>query len=49
MSIIWGIISRDLPKLKEDVEDILTFEERKDEPTISFEDFVKELKAEGKI
>jgi uncharacterized protein with HEPN domain len=47
--IIWGIISRDLPELKEDVEDILAFEESADEPTISFEELIKELKADGKI
>ena len=35
--------------LAEDAEDLATFEERAKEPTISFEDALKELKRDGKI
>lgn len=35
--------------LAEDHEDLLAFEERKDEDNLDFEDFLKELKAGGKI
>ncbi|MFC7335735.1 ribbon-helix-helix protein, CopG family [Haloferula chungangensis] len=33
--------------LHEDLEDIQDWRERKNEPTLSFEDFVKQLKADG--
>ena len=36
-------------ELAEDEEDIRTFEERKNEPTISFETVLKDLKKNGKI
>ena len=36
-------------ELAEDAEDLEIFEARKNEPTIRFEDFVKELKRDGKI
>jgi plasmid stability protein len=36
-------------ELREDAEDLKTFEERASEPTISYESFVKQLKADGKI
>ena len=35
--------------LFEDAEDLSAFDARKNEPTIAFEDFVKELKCNGKI
>ncbi len=35
--------------LREDAEDLEAMEARKEEPTISFEAFVKQLKADGKI
>ena len=35
--------------LAEDAVDLAAIEERKDEPTISFEDFVKDLKDRGRI
>ena len=35
--------------LAEDAEDLAAFEARKNEPTVTFEDFVKELKRDGKI
>ena len=35
--------------LREDQEDLAAFEERADEPTISYEDLLKDLKAHGKI
>jgi len=35
--------------LAEDAEDLATFDERADEPTIDFEDFVKKLKRRGKL
>lgn len=35
--------------LAEDAEDLATFEERADEPLISFEEALKELKLNGKI
>ena len=35
--------------LAEDEEDLADLEVRKNEPTISFEDFIKDLKANGKI
>ena len=36
-------------ELAEDAEDLAIFDARKNEPTIKFEDFVKELKRDGKI
>ena len=36
-------------ELAEDAEDLSVFDARKKEPTIAFEDFVKELKRNGKI
>jgi hypothetical protein len=36
-------------ELAEDAEDLAVFDARKHEPTIAFEDFVKELKRHGKI
>jgi plasmid stability protein len=36
-------------ELREDAEDLKAFEERASEPTISYESFVKKLKADGKI
>ena len=35
--------------LAEDAEDLATFDERKDEPNLAFEDVVKDLKKRGKI
>ncbi len=35
--------------LAEDHEDLLAFDERKDEPNLAFEDVLKELKASGKL
>lgn len=35
--------------LAEDADDLAVFDARKHEPTIAFEDFVKELKRHGKI
>ncbi len=35
--------------LAEDADDLAALEERADEPTVSFEAFVRELKAEGTI
>ena len=35
--------------LVEDADDLAAFDERKNEPTISFETFVKELRRHGKI
>jgi Arc/MetJ-type ribon-helix-helix transcriptional regulator len=35
--------------LQEDAEDLAAFEERKDEPVISFEEMKKRLKADGLI
>jgi post-segregation antitoxin (ccd killing protein) len=35
--------------LAEDAEDLLAFEERKDEPVISYEEMVKRLKKDGLI
>jgi hypothetical protein len=35
--------------LAEDAEDLATFDERADEPTIDFEDFVKKMKRSGKL
>jgi hypothetical protein len=35
--------------LIEDAEDLAALAERKDEPTISFEEFVSDLKARGKL
>ena len=32
-----------------DAEDLIAFDKRKHEPTLAFEDFVKELKRNGKI
>ena len=36
-------------ELAEDAEDLATFDERKNERVIGFEDFVKELKRHGKL
>lgn len=36
-------------ELREDAEDLKAFKERASEPTISYESFVKKLKADGKI
>lgn len=36
-------------ELAEDADDLSAFDTRKNEPTIAFEDFVKELKRNGKI
>ena len=36
-------------ELAEDAEDLGAFDTRKNEPTIAFEDFVKDLKRHGKI
>lgn len=36
-------------ELAEDAEDLATFDARKNEPTIGFEDFVKELVRHGKL
>lgn len=35
--------------LREDEEDLRAFDERADEPNISYEDFLAKLKADGKI
>ncbi len=35
--------------LSEDAEDIITFEERKNEPLISYDKMVKKLKKDGRI
>ena len=35
--------------LAEDADDLAAIEERRDEPTLSFEKFVRDLKAEGAI
>ena len=36
-------------ELAEDADDMAAFEARKNEPTVTFEEFVKELKRDGKI
>ena len=36
-------------ELAEDANDLAMFEERKNEPSLDFEDFVKELKLDGTI
>ena len=36
-------------ELAEDAEDLVAFDTRRSEPTIAFEDFVKELKRNGKL
>ena len=36
-------------ELAEDAEDLSVFDARKNEPTMAFDDFVKELKRDGKI
>lgn len=36
-------------ELAEDANDLATFDQRKDEPTLSFETFVKDLRRHGKI
>lgn len=36
-------------ELAEDADDLAVFRARQDEPTIAFEDFVNELKRDGKI
>ena len=36
-------------ELAEDADDLAAFEARKNEATVTFEDFVKELKRDGKI
>jgi hypothetical protein len=35
--------------LREDQEDLAAFDERRDEPTISYEDLLNDLRAHGKI
>jgi len=35
--------------LQEDLEDLQAFRERENEPTIDFEKFLKQLKADGKL
>jgi len=35
--------------LAEDAEDLAAFDDREDEPTIDFEDFVKKMKRSGKL
>jgi hypothetical protein len=35
--------------LAEDAEDIAAFDERADEPLLSFEEFLKDLRARGKV
>lgn len=35
--------------LAEDADDLAAFDERADEPTVDFEDFVKKLKRSGKL
>ena len=35
--------------LAEDAEDLSAFDERADEPTVDFEDFVKKMKRSGKL
>ena len=35
--------------LAEDAEDLASFDERAEEPTIDFEDFVKKMKRSGKL
>ena len=35
--------------LAEDAEDLAALDDRAEEPTVSFEDFVKDLKARGKL
>ena len=36
-------------ELAEDADDLAAFEDRKHDPTVTFEEFVKELKRDGKI
>ena len=36
-------------ELAEDAQDLCAFDARKHEPTVAFEDFVKELKRNGKL
>lgn len=36
-------------ELAEDADDLAAFDERKNEPTVNFETFVKELRRHGKI
>ena len=35
--------------LQEDLEDLQAFEDRRNEPTMDFEQFLKKLKADGKL
>ena len=35
--------------LAEDAEDLVAFDDRADEPTVDFEDFVKKMKRSGKL
>ena len=35
--------------LAEDAKDLVAFDERADEPTVDFEDFVKKMKRRGKL
>jgi hypothetical protein len=35
--------------LAEDAEDLAAFDERADEPTVDFEDFIKKMKRSGKL
>ena len=38
-----------LSAFKEDREDLKIFEARRDEPTVSFESFLKQMEADGKL
>jgi hypothetical protein len=38
-----------LESLREDQEDLAAFDERADEPNVSYEEFLSKLKADGKI
>lgn len=45
-----ALINKSLQQsLAEDAEDLAVFEERAEEPLISFESFLKELKHDGRI
>lgn len=46
-SVILSI--REYESLVEDVQDLRVFEDRKNESTVSFEDFDKQMRANGKI
>jgi Arc/MetJ-type ribon-helix-helix transcriptional regulator len=47
--VINDAIRQALQEYAEDAEDLLAFEERKDEPLIPFDEFVKRLKEDGLI